>query len=325
MRRREFMAGLTAAAACPQFARAEEKKPVIGFLHVGSESENAKRLEAFWSGLAETGFVQGKNVEIEYRWAEGRPELLDSLAEDLVRRDVAVIVTPAVTAAAVAARKATRVIPIVFAVGSDPVALGLVDSLNRPGGNATGVTSLNASLAGKRWQIARELAPGAAHYYTLVNPVSPVSVPFVEGLQAVATGAGAHVVVLRAHTLQELDAAFANLPASPGDIFISSPDALFYAWRERIVAYAARGAFVSVFDVPEYVESGGLASYGDDFMDVIRLAGVYTGRVLKGEKPADLPVVQAQKFVLAINLKTASALRLEVPPTLLAAADEVID
>jgi putative ABC transport system substrate-binding protein len=325
MRRRDFIAGLCAIASVERRARAEDKLPVIGFLHVGSLAENRKRIAAFLRGLSETGYIEGQNVAIEYRWAEGHTDRLESLAADLVRRQVAVIVTPAVTAAAIAARKATSAIPIVFAVGTDPVALGLVASLSHPGGNATGVTSLNASLAAKRVQLARELSPNATRVFTLINPASPLSAPFLEGLQRAAPGFGVRVDVFRASSKEEIDAAFASLPAATGGVFISSPDALFYSWREQIVALVARHALPSVFDVPEYVETGGLASYGNDFMDAIRQAGGYVGRILKGEKPADLPVVQAEKFVLAINLNAAKTLGIDIPNAVLAAADEVIE
>jgi putative tryptophan/tyrosine transport system substrate-binding protein len=325
MRRREFIVGLGAAAAWPHFARAQEKKPVIGYLHVGSRAENAKRLAAFWKGLGETGFVEGQNVDIEYRWAEGHADRLESLAADLVRRDVAVIATPAVTAAAVAAKKATSVIPIVFASGADPVAVGLVASLSHPGGNATGVTTMNASLAAKRFQIARELAPNATRLFTLVNPTSPLTGPFLEGLQRAATNSGARVDVLSASTPEEIDAVFASLPDAAGSVFISSPDSQFFNWRAQIVSLVMRRRLTSLFDVPDYVEAGGLASYGNDFLDLIRVSGIYVGRILKGEKPADLPVVQAEKFVFAVNLKSAAALGVEIPPTLLAAADEIIE
>jgi putative ABC transport system substrate-binding protein len=325
MRRRDFIAGLCAIASVAPRARAEDKLPVIGFLHVGSLAENTKRIAAFLKGLSEIGFVEGQNVAIEYRWAEGHTDRLESLAADLVKRQVAVIVTPAVTAAAIAAKKATSSIPIVFAVGTDPVALGLVASLSHPGGNATGVTSLNASLAAKRVQLARELSPNTTRVVTLINPASPLSGPFLEGLERAAPGFGVRVDVFRASSKEEIDAVFANLPPAPGGVFISSPDALFYSWREQIVALVARHALPSVFDVPEYVETGGLASYGNDFMDAIRQAGGYVGRILKGEKPADLPVVQAEKFVLAINLNTAKTLGIDIPNSVLAAADEVIE
>ena len=296
---------------------AQDKTPVIGFLHIGSPAENGKRLAAFLKGLREEGFVEGQNVAIEYRWAEGRADKLEELAADLARRRVSVIVTPAVTAAAVAAKRATSDIPIVFAVGTDPVALGLVASLSHPGGNATGVTSLNASLAPKRLQLARELNPKATRYFTLINPTSPLSIPFLAGLQAAAANFGVRVDVLRARSAEEIDAAFASLPETSDAVFMSSPDALLYSLRPRILALVARHALPSVFDVPEYVEEGGLVSYGNDFIDAIRQSGVYVGRILKGEKPADLPVVQAEKFVLAINLKTAAALGIDIPTAVL--------
>ena len=326
MRRRAFLAIVAGAAAWPVAALAQKTSlPVIGFLHSGSRAETAQRMAAFLKGLGAAGFVEGENVAIEYRWADGDADRLESLASDLVRRQVTVIATPAATAAAVAAKKATSVIPIVFAVGSDPVALGLVESLSRPGGNATGVTSLNVRLGAKRLAMLHELAPKAIHYFTLINPTSPLSSPFIDNLQTGAARLGVRVDVLRASNMAEIDAAFASLPPESGDVFISSPDAFFYSRRAQVVALVQRHALPSLFDVPEYVEAGALASYGNDFMDAIRVSGVYVGRILKGEKPADLPVVQAEKFVLAINMKTAAALGLEIPPTLLAAADEVIE
>ena len=326
MRRREFIGWLGAAAAWPFAARAEKTNiPVIGFLHSGSRAETAQRLAAFLRGLNEAGFVEGENVIVEYRWANGRIDRLESLASDLVRRQAAVIATVASTPAAVAAKKATDAIPIVFAVGSDPVALGLVASLSRPGGNATGVTSLNAQLGAKRLAMMRELAPQATRYFALINPASPLSSPFIDSLQAGVASSGVRVDVLRASNESEIDAAFASLPQQAGGVLISSPDAFFYSRREKIVALVQRHALPSLFDVPEYVEVGALASYGNDFMDAIRMSGGYVGRILKGEKPADLPVIQAEKFVFAINLKTAAALGLEIPATLLAAAEEVVE
>jgi putative ABC transport system substrate-binding protein len=282
-------------------------------------------LAAFLKGLNEEGFVEGENVAIEYRWADGQTDQLENLASDLVRQQVAVIVTLAATSAAVAAKKATDAIPIVFAVGSDPVALGLVASLSHPGGNATGVTSLNGRLGAKRLAMIRELAPQASRYFTLINPTSPLSAPFIDNLQAGAARLDVHVDVLRASSESEIDAAFASLPQEAGGVFISSPDAFFYSHRAQIVALVQRHAMPSLFDVPEYVEAGALASYGNDFMDAIRMSGGYVGRILKGEKPTDLPVIQADKFVLAINLKTAAALGLEIPSSMLAAAEEVIE
>ena len=324
MRRRAFLAGLGAACACAPMARAQEQ-PVIGVLHAGSVAENVKRVAAFREGLKQSGFVEGRNLTIEYRWAQGHADRLEALAADLAQRRVSLIATPAVTAAAVAARKVTRDIPIVFAVGSDPVALGLVDSLSHPGGNATGVTSMNASLGAKRFELARELAPKAKRCITLVNPASPISLTFLEALQAGAAALGIRLDVLHAQNQEEIDAAFAGLPSVADAVFLSSPDYLFYGLRARIVAQVTQLKLPSLFDVPEYVEDGGLASYGNDFIDAIRQSGVYAGRILKGEKPQDLPVVQPETFVLAINLKTASTLGLEIPPDVLAAANEVIE
>ena len=308
-------------------ARRAEKTsaPVIGFLHAGSREETAQRLAAFLKGLKEEGFVEGENVDIEYRWADGQADQLESLASDLVRRQVAVIATPAATAAAVAAKKATAAIPIVFAVGSDPVALGLVASLSRPGGNATGVTSIERE---SRRQAARHDARVGAAGDALRHPDKPDLADernVLDNLQAGAASLGVRVDVLRASSESEIDAAFASLPQEAGGVFISSPDAFFYSRREKIVALVQRHALPSLFDVPEYVEVGALASYGNDFIDAIRMSGGYVGRILKGEKPADLPVIQAEKFVFAINLKTAAALGLEIPATLLAAAEEVIE
>ena len=299
--------------------------PVVGFLHSGSRAESAQRLDAFLKGLKEAGFVEGENVAIEYRWAEGQADQLEGLASELVRRQVAVIATPAATAAAVAAKKATDAIPIVFAVGSDPVALGLVASLSRPGGNATGVTSLNANLGAKRLAMMRELAPQATRFVTLINPTSPMSATFLNNLQAGAQNLGVRVDVLRASSESEIDAAFASLTQQPGGAFISSPDAF-----SIVAAPKSWGSFSAMrclrfSTCPNTSRPARLASYGNDFMDAIRLSGDYVGRILKGEKPADLPVVQAEKFLLAINLKTAAVLGLEIPPTVLAAADEVIE
>jgi putative tryptophan/tyrosine transport system substrate-binding protein len=326
MRRRAFIAALGAAAAWPLAAGAQAANtPVVGFLQSGSRAEDSKRLAAFLKGLSEQGFVEGENVAIEYRWADSAEERLESLAADLVRRQVAVLATPGSTRATAAAKKAAGGIPIVFATGADPVALGFVASLSRPGGNVTGVTSLNAVLGAKRLALMREVVPQARRCVTLINPGSPMAEPFLNNLQGGAAALGARVEVLRAASEGEIDAAFASLPEEPGSVFISSPDAFFYNRREQIVTLVARHALPAMFDVPEYVEAGALASYGNDFLDAMRLAGVYVGRILKGEKPANLPVVQAEKFVLAINLKTAKALGLEIPPLLFAFAEEVIE
>jgi len=327
IRRREFIAFVGgAAAAWPLALQAQQtQKPVIGFLHSASREENAKRLAAFQKGLSEAGFIEGQNVAIEYRWADGQADRLPALLADLIREKVAVIATPGSTVATVAAKKATDSIPIVFAIGSDPVALGLVASLSRPDGNATGVTSLNVYAAAKRLGLIRELVPQANHYFTLVNPASALAEPFIKDLEAGAANVGIRVDIFRASSEREIDAAFASMPQGTGSVFVPSPDAFFYSRRTQIVALVAQHGLPAIFDVPEYVEAGALASYGNDFLDAMQMAGGYTARILKGEKPADLPVVQAEKFALAINLKTAKTLGLTVPPILLATADEVIE
>ena len=235
------------------------------------------------------------------------------------------IATPGSTAATAAAKKPAGGIAFVFATGADPVALGFVASLSRPGGTVTGVTSLNAILGAKRLDLMRELVPHAQRCVTLINPNSPLGEPSLQNLEAGAAALGVRVDVLRAASEPEIDAAFAGLPREARSVFVASPDAFFYNRREQIVALVVRHALPAMFDVPEYVEAGALASYGNDFLDAMRLAGVYVSRILKGEKPADLPVVQAETFVLAINLKTAKALGIEIPQTLLASADEVIE
>jgi putative ABC transport system substrate-binding protein len=324
MKRRTFLAGAVAAAASVA-ARAQGALPVVGFLHAGSPEENTRRLAAFIRGFAAVGFVDGQNVTIEYRWAKGRNEDLAALAADLVRRNVAMIVTPGSTAAAVAAKQATSTIPVVFSSGTDPVALGLVASLNRPGGNSTGITSLNSELAAKRLGVFRELAPKTTRYFTLVKPTSELAAPFVADLNGAAGSLGLKVEVLKADTPAEIDAAFAAVPREPGCGMIFGPEGFFYVHRRRIAALALQRQLPTIFDVRDYVESGGLASYGSDYFNVMELTGNYAGRVLKGQKPADLPVQQATKFELVVNRKTAKALGLEISPMLLATADEVMD
>ncbi len=299
--------------------------PVIGFLHAGSRDTNAKRLAAFRKGLRDAGFVEDQNVAIEYRWAAGKNEELPAMAADLIRRKVALIATPGSTAASVVAKAATSTIPIVFSSGTDPVALGLVASLNRPGGNVTGITSLNAEVAAKRLGLLRELAPMASRYFTLVKPTSELAAPFVADLQNAATSLGFHVEVLNANTEAEIDEAFAGIPREPGEVMVFGPEGFFYVYRAHIAELALRHGLPTIFDGRDYVDAGGLASYGSDYLNVMELAGNYVARILKGEKPADLPVQQATKFELVINRTTAKALDLEISPTLLATADEVIE
>lgn len=325
MNRREFAGLMAGAAVWPAAAAAQGALPVIGLLHAGSPEENTRRLEAFIKGFAATGFVDGQNVTIEYRWARGRNEVLADMAADLVKRNVAMIVTPGSTAAAVAVKRATSTVPIVFSSGTDPVALGLVASLNRPGGNATGITSLNSELAAKRLGVFRELAPQTTHYFTLVKPTSELAAPFVADLAAAAGSLGTKVEVLKADTPAEIEAAFAAIPGEPGCGLIFGPEGFFYINRRRIAELALQRRLPTIFDVRDYVDAGGLASYGSDYFNVMELTGNYAGRVLRGEKPSDLPVQQATKFELVINRKTAKALGLEISSPLLATADDVID
>jgi putative tryptophan/tyrosine transport system substrate-binding protein len=324
--RRAFIGFLATAATWPLTGRAQPRSlPVIGFLHSGSPEANVKRLEGFRRGLAEGGFGEGTDVVIEYRWAEGRADRLPELAADLVRREVAVIATPGSAPAALAAKQATATVPVVFATGGDPIGLGLVTSLSRPAGNVTGVASLNADLAAKRLAICRELVPQAAHYFALVNPTSPLTESYTKELLAGAATLGIAVRVLRASTDDEIEAAFAILPQQAGNVVIFGPDAFFYIRRDKIAALAVRKGVPTIFDTRDYAEAGGLASYGADFADLMQQAGNYTARILKGEKPANLPVIQSTKFELVINLRTAKALAIAIPNTVLALADEVID
>ncbi len=326
MKRRQFMTLLASAATLPIAARAQQvEMPVIGFLHAGSRDENVRRLAAFRKGLAAGGFVEGQNVAIAYRWASGRSEDLPAMAADLVRRQVSVITTPGSTAAAVVAKAATTTIPVVFSSGTDPVALGLVDSLRRPGGNVTGITSLNAELAAKRLGLLRELVPNASRYFTLVKPTSELAAPFVGDLQSAAASLGIAIDVLNANTSGEIDAAFAGIAKAPGTVMVFGPEGFFYIHRARIAELALRGALPTIFDVRDYVDAGGLASYGSDYYELMELTGDYVARVLKGARPADLPVQQASKFEFVINRKTAAALGIEISPTLLATADDVIE
>jgi putative tryptophan/tyrosine transport system substrate-binding protein len=299
--------------------------PVIGFLHSGEPEPNVKRLAAFRKGFSEAGFIEGQNVAIEFRWAGGQNERLPDLAADLVRRQVAVIATAGSTPAALAAKAATTTIPVVFAAGADPIALGLVPSLNRPGGNVTGITSTNAELAAKRLGLLHELVPQAARYFALVNPTSALTELIVKDLQAGARTLGLPVEILHASNDREIDAAFASLPQGSGNVLAFGPDAFFYIRRVQIAALAARHAVPAMADGRDYVEAGALVGYGADFLNLMQLAGGYTGRILKGEKPADLPVMQSTKYEFVINMKTAKALGVKISDNLLSLADEVIE
>jgi putative ABC transport system substrate-binding protein len=325
--RRKFITLLGgSAAAWPAVAQGQSATmPVIGFLHSGTSEQNANRLVGFRKGLSEAGFVENQNVKIEYRWADGQNDRLPELAADLVRRNVAVIVAVSSQPATLAAKAATATIPIVFTWPGDPVAAGLVASLNRPGGSSTGVGTLNDELAAKRLGLLRELVPKAAPIFVLFNPADPSAEAMSRDLQARARTLGVRLQLLYAGTDSEIDAAFATLTSGSGGALLVNADPFFFIRRARITALAARHAVPAIYYDREFAVSGGLMTYGTDLPSVWGQAGNYVARILKGEKPADLPVAQPTKFELVINLKTAKALSLEVPPKLLFTADEVIE
>jgi len=327
VKRREFITLIGGAAAWPLAALAQQPAmPVIGFLGASSAQATVKNLEAFRKGLSETGYVEGRNVAIEFRWTEGREDRMPELAADLVRRQVAVIAAPASTAGALAAKAATSSIPIVFGTGADPVAQGLVASLNRPGGNATGVKSLNVELTAKLLGLLRELAPQANRFVALVSRNAAMTDAIVQEVHASVPTLGGPVEILYAgNSDRDIEAAFANLSQKPGAALLITVDAFFFTRRALIVTLAARHALPTVYFRREFAEIGGLVSYGTSVDNMHELIGIYTGRVLKGEKPSNLPVVQPTKFDMVINLSTAKALAIDVPPTLLALADEVIE
>jgi putative tryptophan/tyrosine transport system substrate-binding protein len=325
MWRREFIAGLGGAVALPVVARAQQPAvPVIGFVDPGSAEASAGNVAAFRKGLVETGCVEGQNVMVEYHWLEGQFDRLPALMADLVRRRVAVIATPASTPAAIAAKAATATIPIVFGVGDDPVKLGLVASLARPGGNATGTNSFAADVVAKRLALLHELVPKAVRVAVLVNPVNgPATELTLREVQEAAHTIGLQIQVLNASTSREIDAAFDLARERPDALFVS-PETFLTSRRVQITTLAARGGIPAAYPNRDFVAAGGLMSYGTSRSDAFRQAGFYAGRILKGAKPPDLPVVQSTKFELAINLTTAKALGLTNPETLLATADEVI-
>jgi putative ABC transport system substrate-binding protein len=325
VKRREFITLLSGATAAWPLTVHAEQPAVIGFLHAGSPEVNDALVTAFRKGLSETGYVEGQNVAIEFRWGEGHDDRLPELAADLVRRQVAVIATPGTTQAAIAAKRVTKTIPIVFTTGSDPVALGLVDSINRPGGNATGVQLISADLAAKRLGLLHELLPKATYFAALVNPNGPLNEPAVKDLQAGAKSLGVQVEILFAGNNHETDRAFDQLVQRSGSALLVSPDALFTNRRAQLVTLSARHTLPTIFSVREFAEIGGLMSYGPNFARAYQQVGIYVGRILKGEKPADLPVTQPTKFEFVINLQTAKLIGLTVPATLLALADEVIE
>jgi putative tryptophan/tyrosine transport system substrate-binding protein len=327
MRRREFISLLGGAAAIrPLAARAQQAAmPVIGFLSPRAPGDAPELIAAFRQGLKDTGFAEGQNVAIEYRFAENHNERLPALAADLVHRQVAVIAATT-TPAALAARAATAIIPIVFEMGSDAVGLGLVASLNRPGGNVTGVTQLNVQIAPKRLELLHDLVPAATVMARLVNPANAaIAESQSGGLLSAAHTLGLELHVLNASTERDFDAVFANLiQLRAGGLLIDS-DPFFTARQEQLAALTVRHAVPAIYENREFAAAGGLVSYGGGITEAYRLAGVYTGRVLKGDKPADLPVQQATKVELFLNLKTAKMLGIPVPITLLGRADEVIE
>ena len=326
IRRREFITLLGGATAWPLAARAQQPAmPVIGFLDTRSQDTIGVRLNVLRQGLKEAGYVDGENVTIVYRWAEGRYDRLPELTADLVRRRVAVIAALGGVPSAMAAKAATT-IPIVFSVGDDPVKLGLVASLARPGGNLTGINFFNVELTAKRLELLRELVPAAVRVAVLVNPAGVTSTEnTMRDLEPAAHAMGLQIKVFNASTSREIDAAFAALVRERSDVLFVAGDGFFNSRRVQLANLTVRYALPAAFSQREIAEAGGLMSYGTDILDTYRQIGAYVGRILKGAKPADLPVVQSSKFELVINAQTARMLGLEVPPTLLARADEVIE
>ena len=327
LKRREFITLLGgAAAAWPLAARAQQATmPVVGFLNSTSPDGATERPRAFRQGLKDTGYVERENVAIEYRWADNQIDRLPSLAAELVRRQVAVIAALN-TSAGLAAKAATTTIPIVFTVGEDPVRLGLVASLAQPGGNLTGINFLVGELSAKRLELLRALVPATTRVVVLVNPANTTTTETtLRDLQSAARAMGLQIQVLNASTSREIDAVFATIVRERPDALFVGNDAFFNARRVQLALLAGRHGVPAILSDREYAEAGGLMTYGSNIVDVYRQVGVYAGRILKGAKPADLPVVQSTKFELVINAQTARMLGLTVPPTLLATADEVIE
>jgi putative ABC transport system substrate-binding protein len=326
VKRREFMTLLGGAAVSVPFAAgAQAPIPVVGFMHGASPSYLGQFVEALRKGLAEQGFVEGQNLAIEYRWAEGHYERLPALAADLVERKVAAILAMGGTDPARAAKAATSTIPIIFVSAADPVKTGLVASLNRPGGNVTGVSLIAAALDEKKLGLLHELVPKTSVIAGLVNPNYPGAKTQADDIQEAARHLGISAIALTAGTDDEIDAAFAEAPRQGAGAMLVSSDPFFNSRAGRFVAAAARHSIPVIYPQREYVRGGGMLSYGPDFSDGYRNSGVYVGKILKGAKPAELPVMQPTKFELVINLKTAKVLGITVPPTLLATADEVIE
>jgi putative tryptophan/tyrosine transport system substrate-binding protein len=326
MKRREFITLLGGAAAWPRAVRAQQPLPVVGFINAGSLDASAPRVAAFRKGLNETGYVEGQSVTVESHWLEGQYDRLPALLADLVRRRVAVIATPANTPAALAAKAATATIPIVFGVAEHPVQLGLVASLARPGGNATGINFFSQEVVAKRLRLLHDLVPKAVRVAVLVNPANASTAESTtRDVQHAAPTLGLQIQILNATTIGEIDAAFATLARERPDALFVAPDGFFASRRVQLITLTARDRIPATYASREDVAAGGLMSYGTNIADAYRQVGVYTGRILKGAKPAELPVLQLTKFEFVINLQTARALDIEVPPGLLSIADAVIE
>jgi putative ABC transport system substrate-binding protein len=326
MNRRALISLLGGAAAWPLAARAQQPAmPVIGFLNNQSPDTNADRLRAFRRGLKDAGYVEGENVAIEYRWADNRADRMPALATELVRRQVALIVSTIGAAPALAAKAATTTIPVVFAVGEDPVRLGLVANLARPGGNLTGINYFNSELVAKRLELLREMVPAATRVAVLVNPTGPTAETTLRDAAPAARAMGIQVQTFRAGTSREIDTAFATMVRERSDAVYVGNEPFFNSRRVQLVHRATLHKLPTAYSQRQYPEIGGLMSYGTNVTDAFRQVGLYAGRILKGAKPADLPVVQATKFELVINAQTARMLDLAVPDKLLVAADEVIE
>ncbi len=326
MRRRDLITLASGFAASWSFvARGQPEVPVIGFLHSASAEPTANLIKGFRKGLFDLGFIEDKNVKIDFRWADGQNDRLPELAADLVRRDVRVIATPGSTPAALAAKAATSTIPIVFAGAVDPVAIGLVDSINHPGGNATGIDFETIEMQGKAIELLHQLVPNAAHVTALINPTYVSRQALVKNIQAGATSLGLQLEVLSATTDSEIENAFRVAAQRPGTPLLVGPDPFFTSRRSKIAVFQAQYAVPTMYDVREFAEAGGLISYGPNLANIYREAGTYSGRILKGEKPAEMPVVLSTKFEMVINAKTAKSLAIAVPDRLIALADEVIE
>jgi putative tryptophan/tyrosine transport system substrate-binding protein len=325
MRRREFITLLGGAAVWPLAARAQQPVPVIGFLHSGSPNPYAHMVAAFRQGLNDQGYFESRNVTIEFRWAEGHSDRLFALADELVRHPVDVIAAVGGNLSALAARKASSTVPIVFNSGSDPIKSGLVASFNRPGGNTTGVSFFGVSLGQKRLELIRELVPTTSIVAILVNPSFPDTAIELNDVQAAAQTLGVQTIVLSTSNEAEIEVLFGNLSHRRAGALLLASNPFFNSRRDHLVTLAAGHAIPAIYQLREFVEAGGLISYGNSFTDLYRQVGVYVGRILNGAKPSDLPVVRPTRFELAINTKTAKALGLTIPNTILVAADLVIE